>query len=723
MDEGLFEIGPFRLNTESRSLFRDGEPVSVSPKALEILCLLVKNRPNEVNKDELLAAVWPGTFVEEANLYHYVHELRQIFEEAENGDRWIKTVSGRGYRFVGPAQKASLALGTAPVLVSERSGPPLGKGPAIHDKDIGKTQKGYGRAVPAWRRAPAILAVGLVTAAFTYVVERYLHPPRPRVVSTNRLTDDGREKSVYHFFSDGSVLYFYENVDGGQTMWIPANGGEITPMPAVAGFNVSDISRDGLQFVATKPGNPGEASLIWIVPARAGPPRNLGLRGESPAWSPDETQIVYSNGHGLYVARSDGGDPRLLATMPDLPRDPHWSPDGNVIRFDVYDSKAHTTSLWQVQSNGAARQEVSLDLKKNLFGYSGRWTPDGRDYVFHHRQPENDSYELWARREKCGLFFWECGKVFPLTQKPTSFFNHLSSADGKKVFAIGAAEQTRLERYDIGSGSFFTFLEGTPATQVDFSRDGRWVAYVNLNGRALWRSRVDGSEKLQLTFPPAEASQPHWSPDGKQIAFMKSDGGHSKVCLIPADGGAVQELIPGDEQEGAPTWSKDGKELVFGEPLRGVKPLAMSIHLFDLETHKLSTLPDSHGLWTARWAPDGRYIAALVVGEGEVKPDYSPALRLYDLVTRKWTTLAEINYIEEPTWSQDSKYIYFHTTGQPDFGLYRVGIANRKLDLLVRVPKSWLAADNWTGVALDGSPLVIHGVSIREIYALEVEWP
>lgn len=97
----LYEFGPFRLDADNRHLLRDGEPVTIPPKAFDTLCALVENRGHAVRKDELLEAVWPDTFVEENNLNQYISILRKALGENGDGHRYIETVPRWGYRFVG----------------------------------------------------------------------------------------------------------------------------------------------------------------------------------------------------------------------------------------------------------------------------------------------------------------------------------------------------------------------------------------------------------------------------------------------------------------------------------------------------------------------------------------------------------------------------------------------------------------------------------------------
>ena len=149
---------------------------------------------------------------------------------------------------------------------------------------------------------------------------------------------------------------------------------------------------------------------------------------------------------------------------------------------------------------------------------------------------------------------------------------------------------------------------------VSSSPDRKWVTYVAYPEGTLWRSKVDGSERLQLTFPPLFCYIPRWSPDGSRIAFMARHPGKPwSVSVIPAEGGTPQQPIPGDRDTVDPTWSPDGNSLLFGrfppdEPPR-VGP--MDLEIVNLRTHAISKLPGSEGLWGPRWSADGRHIVAI----------------------------------------------------------------------------------------------------------------
>src|SRR6185503_6505442 len=117
-----FEFGPFQLDLNDRLLTREGEVISLRPKATEILVKLVTNAGQLIKRDELLKEVWPDTFVEESNLSQTIFTLRKALGDNRTEPRYIETVPRRGYRFVAVVKdeaakkhQALLATSTAPI--------------------------------------------------------------------------------------------------------------------------------------------------------------------------------------------------------------------------------------------------------------------------------------------------------------------------------------------------------------------------------------------------------------------------------------------------------------------------------------------------------------------------------------------------------------------------------------------------------------------------------
>jgi len=144
----------------------------------------------------------------------------------------------------------------------------------------------------------------------------------------------------------------------------------------------------------------------------------------------------------------------------------------------------------------------------------------------------------------------------------------------------------------------------------------------------------------------------------------------------------------------------------------------MQIRLLDLKTHAASAIPGSDGLFSPRWSPDGRYIAALT-------PDFTKVM-LFDFQTQKWTNwLTEaagaVNY---PVWSADSKYLYFDDLVTDEESIRRVKIGETQPEavfVLRGIERYQGAFGLWTGRAPDGSWMFVRDRSTQEVYSLNIE--
>jgi Tol biopolymer transport system component len=293
----------------------------------------------------------------------------------------------------------------------------------------------------------------------------------------------------------------------------------------------------------------------------------------------------------------------------------------------------------------------------------------------------------------------------------------LPSEDNKQIFAICTAHRAELVRYDQHSGQFLPYLSGISAEGLAFSRDRQWVAYTSFPDGTLWRSKVDGTERRQLTFPPLRVFLPRWSPDGKQIAFNAQLPEVTRnVYVVSSEGGTPQRILPSEQSQTEVDWSPDGNSLVFGTLFVSNAP----IYTFDLQSKRVSTLAGSNGLFAPRWSPDGKYIAAIATEGGK--------LMLFDVATQKWTE-AVGSQIGFPTWSQDGKYIYFQDSQNQDQRerIVRLRLSDRKIEKIVDVKDIGRLTTgtfvDWFGLAPDDSPLLARDISTQEIYALDMQWP
>jgi Tol biopolymer transport system component len=290
------------------------------------------------------------------------------------------------------------------------------------------------------------------------------------------------------------------------------------------------------------------------------------------------------------------------------------------------------------------------------------------------------------------------------------------SRDGKKLFVQGWRPRGELVCYDNKSRQFAPYLDGISAMGLDFSPDGQWVAYNDAADGTMWRSKIDGTQKLQLVFPPMLAYLPRWSPDGKQIAFFGHPPGEPyQIYVVPSGGGTPELIYRSATNLADPSWSPDGKSLAFGE--NSLNNQGSAVYVLDLKTKNATKLPGSDGLYSPRWSPDGRHIAAITLD--------SLKLKLFALKSQQWTDLASL-FVAYPIWSRDSRYLYFDGILDSQESYFRVQASDGKLERLVSL-KGFQAVGgafgNWSGIAPDGTPLLVRDASIQEIYALDWDAP
>ena len=209
---------------------------------------------------------------------------------------------------------------------------------------------------------------------------------------------------------------------------------------------------------------------------------------------------------GKAPARSRGSP---LATLGGEAFGVRFSPDDRKIRFSVHDVKTGSDALWELSRDGSGLQPLLPGWNQPSHECCGKWTPDGKYYLF--QSFHNGRNDLWALPENGS---WLKRRVQPVqvTNGPLDFSSPVVSKDGKRIFAVGQQPRAELLRYDSKSSSFTPFLGGISASDLTFSADGQWVAYVTVPEQSLWRSKLDGSERMQLTFSDIWAAMPPGLP-------------------------------------------------------------------------------------------------------------------------------------------------------------------------------------------------------------------
>jgi DNA-binding winged helix-turn-helix (wHTH) protein len=710
--ETSFQIGSWLVSPKLNRIVRNGKAIHIEPKIMSVLVCLAEHEGNVVSKEQLFRSVWPDTFVTDDVLKRSISELRKALDDDTKEPRFIETIPKGGYRLIVPI---------SPVVPESDSG-----------ADVGHTRRRW----PLRLASTRVMSLGAAAILVAGALAVWFQPPTPppKALGYTQLTSDGLEKSFAGLFTDGSRIYFTVSTTTGRYIaQVSTSGGETTPVPTP--FRVvraADISPSGSELLVGNFFADQKEAPVFVLPLPGGQPRRLGnlVSDGALAWSPDGKQIAYTKGADLYLIKSDGTDSRKLATLPFVPIDRQllWSPDGKVLRFRIADKKGMT--LWEFSVKGAHLHELleGWDWDRDPWVCCANWTRDGKYFFFQSCSPTACTpVRIWAIREQRGFFQRTSSKPLLVTEIPANAVGMVPSRDGKKLFLNVYVDRMELVRYNAASRQFMPY-PGISGFAVSVSRDGQWVTYTSWPDFKLWRSRLDGSQRLQLSSPGncgvvlgGFVLGASWSPDGKQIAFGCESRTGEHIYMISADGGTPQQLTRGDHGEEWPDWSPDGNLILFGSaPNENEPETAAAIHILDLRTHQVSEVPGSQGLVYARWSPDGRYVAASGNEEGEKK------LSLFDSRTQKWVELAKGQFAW-PTWSRDGRYVYVRDTIEGEAYLERVRISDHALEKITNLrdlkQRQSRFLGTWIGLAPDGSPLALRDLTSSDIFALDLQLP
>ena len=711
----IIRFSTFEVNLHTGELRQRGLKVKLQEQPLQVLAALLE-RPGElVTREELRGKLWPAdTFVDfDHSLNAAIKRLRDALGESAETPIFVETVARRGYRFIAPVVQDAAPQSEA-VPMSGSVPPVTPPSPAAVKVAEPRTTAGDRKL---WKTTvPAAVLVIALGGIFVWLGRPL---PPPKVLNTTQITHDGVPKQN-GVLTDGSRLYIIET-NGGRKFLAQASvtGGDTSVIPTpFTNIAVTDISPDRSQLLSANFIGTDTEAQFWTLPLAAGAPRRLAdVVGHFGVWSPDGRQLAFAKGSDIYLANADGTNARKLIAVSGSANSIRFSPDGTRLRFTLRQS--NSDSIWEVRVDGTDFHPVLTGLHAPSSQCCGVWSADGRYYLFVSNVSASSS-NLWALREPAGLFH-RPSAPFQLTIGPMSLGFPVPGPDGRRLFADGWLPRGELVRYDRQSRQFAAFLSGISAGELDFSRDGKWVASVSYPEHTLWRSRIDGSEGLQLTYAPVAAFLPRWSPDGSQIAYVDIQKGRPwKIFLISAQGGTPEELLAEKGYQVDPTWSPDGKQISFGRaPFRRGSSDKIVIQLIDLNSRQISTIPGSENLYGPRWSPDGQHLAALSAD--------SKKLLLYDFKTQKWTNwINEPGAIGYPTWSRDGRYVYYDNTSTEKPAFLRVNVGRTRSEFLIDLKDirryggyGWA----WSGLAPDDSALLVRDVSTDEIYSLDLELP
>jgi DNA-binding winged helix-turn-helix (wHTH) protein len=693
----IFRFAEFEVREGEFSVRKDGQVLPVEPKAYKVLEFLLSNPGRVVSKNELLDAVWSDVEVSESSLTRAIAILRRLLGDDVHEQRFIATVATVGYRFVCPVE----VVEDPPVAAAEPARPPAQP----------ETPPQRTRHRPKWLWWAAAGAAVLVVVALMW----WRRSPGQLVVeAVTQLTDDGNPKLLYSpVLSDGSRIYFNE-LRGSVLVLaqVAAKGGQTGAMNT--GIHLpwlQDIAPDLSSLLIA------DESNLYLLPLPAGEPRRLprfeGFGATMPRFAGFGTarfspsgKLYLAKGRSLYIDEGDDSDIRKFhIDFPNAVDHPAISPDGTRIRASIWPGE-YKRSLWEVNSDGRNAHPLLPGWQTDADPCCGRWTADGKWFVFQSRlQGRTD---LWALPE-AERWLGRSSLPLRLTNGPLSYQFPFPSRDGKHLYALGLHQRGELVRFDRKSGQFLPYLSGISAMDATVSRDGKWIAYMSFPDHNLWRIRPDGSERLQLTYPPTYVETPRISPDGTQVSYTDANTGTLEV--ISTRGGVPRKIMDGD----AADWSPDGTSLAVTVP--DATRVLMVLMTVDVQTGKTSVIPDSRGKGGAFWPAQDMLVTAAYC-------DGTICFETFNFKTGKWSHLVT-DHITHWMQSIDGKYLYYTTRGE-DPKMLRVQLSDGKVEEIGSLRNFRSIEEergSWVGVTADGDPLLTRDIGTQEIYDLSVRWP
>jgi Tol biopolymer transport system component len=548
-------------------------------------------------------------------------------------------------------------------------------------------------------------------------------PPPPRITGSRPLTagleaDLPVDAGYASWTTDGTRLYYLSTNGAHAALFqIPATGGEAVeiPLPFARRREIHGYLPEESALLMTGSGLVCEAQSkqgrpLWIVPVPAGAPSRWGsLVATLAAVSADGRQIALVRSGAIVLVRRDGSVLRELGPLPSEPLWVQWAPSGEHLRYAATGPAGRGAWIWEIPASGGPPRAL-------WEGAWGRWTRDGRYYVFCRGEGSPPRSDVYAVREGGNRLPWSApGTPVRLTSGPLSFDDPGPSSDGRRLFAWGRIDRGEMLRYDAGTGRFLKYLGGVSAYYVDASADGQWLAWVSYPEGALWKSREDGTQRLRLTPEGWGVSLPRWSPDGRSIAFPGRRPGDttSHLFRVSADGGEP-ELLRFVEQGTMwdACWLPDGRHIVYSHMDDG-------IYRMDVETRGVSRLPGSESMAYPKCSPAGDVLAMQRPAEGAALPVYWALFA----GRNDWERLGDLS-LTHPNWSRDGQsFVGLDTRTRR---IERWSKTTRRLETVAEVGDiplvSWVHAP-WMGLAPDGSPLVVRDRSTRDLYALDWEAP
>ena len=412
-----FRFGLFEADQESGELRKSGVRVRLQAQPFRVLICLLERPGEVVSRDEIQQRLWgTDTIVDfDHSLGTAINKLREALGDSAENPRFIETLARRGYRFIAPVALLGEEREESPATPSM---PPTPAGSATLASAVPAAFVPVAAAQKArhsnlWIAGAALAAILLLAVGFAIGAHRqpaYTAPPLVTQVTFSGRVSPGDPlfESFPGTATDGSRIYFPQIENGravlAQALIADGETSTLSLPDELAAPSLGDISPDGSRLLLRNHLATAPEQALWIVSTIGGTARRIpGILAHDATWMPDGQRILYATGDDLYIARDNGAESRRFATLPGRAFWLRWSPDGGRLRFTLLNSETHTSTLWEIASDGSGARELLRGWTSDAPAECcGSWTDDGRYYVF--QSARGGRSNIWAIPEHAGLF-------------------------------------------------------------------------------------------------------------------------------------------------------------------------------------------------------------------------------------------------------------------------------------------------------------------------------
>lgn len=672
----LLRFGQFELHPQSGELQKHGIRIRLSGQPLRILLILLEHPGDVITREELRQRIWSdGTFVDfEGGLNAAINKLRRALNDSAENPRFIETIPGHGYRFIGVLEPAAPSQLARPAAVAEPQ----------TDRTI------YPRQRLLWWLAAAACVV-IVFVAAEGLRTTHSSPIQWRFT---QLTPDGEYSGSPAISRDGKLLAYSSEKNGICDLYVKqiAGGQPIRLTFDGAGNTMPDFSPDGSKIVFRSNRDGGG---IYEIGVFGGEGRLLARDGRDPKYSPDGTKVAFWIGTDdvlptvpgtgtAWVVPSAGGQPRRVAARLTTARHPIWSPDGRSLLVIGYASdklsEASALDWWTVSANGGVAAKAGIRDALLAAGLEHRegdyypqpkltdtsglpsptcWLPYPDRVTFPARS--GDARNLWTAQLSAE------GKVAGTIQRLTAGSgNDADLSCGSSETCVFARETFASNIWSLpfdlnrgkSTGRAVQVMHQPPTIREgpSVSADGQHLAVSLLQSGVLniWVHDVASGKEIQLAASSFSQRYPVITGSGDRIAYASYEN-EKRILYVAAPGGVPEKVCEGCIR---PTdWSGDGKRLLLfrGSPFE--------VTLLDVASHRQTTLltHPAYSLVSAHFSPDNRWVSFTA----RVQPNrawimIAPIDGPLPVPEASWIKVSEENEaLDTGIWSPDAKMLYF----------------------------------------------------------------